>query len=122
MKRALCSLVMMAAMPAWAQQAQQPTVIQNYLQQETGYAPPQTYAAPPQAYAPPPSLQPQPNVVQRYLQQEAGYAPVPVQPQPVPQLNYPYNTAYDPAPQAYVPPASSSESNEINGGVRGMNF
>ena len=114
MKRALCSLVMMVAMPAAAQQVQQPTVIQNYLQQETGYAPPQTYAAPP------PTLQPQPNVVQRYLQQEAGY--VPVQPQPAAQPNYPYNTAYDQAPQAYVPPASSSNSNEINGGVRGMNF
>ena len=145
MRRAFCSLIVLASTPVFAQQTLSP--IQQFIQNEAGY-PPQAYvppASPPvqsvptypaqQAYVPPsaPVYPAQPIYpVQQYLQSESGYAPPP-QPQPAypQQPTYPAQQAYVPpqqvyrAPQPYVPPVpvpNTGESNQINSGVRGMNF
>jgi S-DNA-T family DNA segregation ATPase FtsK/SpoIIIE len=147
MRRTVCSLIVLASTPVFAQQTLSP--IQQFMQNEAGY-PPQAYVPPApqpvqpapsypqqQAYAPPPAYAaptypPQPIYpVQQYLQSESGYAPPQPQPAYPPQPTYPAQQAYVPpqqvyrAPQAYVPPAplpNTGDGGQINSGVRGMNF
>lgn len=89
--------------------------MQQYLQNEAGYAP----TAQPQPATPvyPEAAAPGLSPVQQYLQNEAGYAPV--APVAVPVAPSPYAVAQTPQP---VPEAAHAGENQINSGLSGMNF
>jgi hypothetical protein len=59
--------------------------------------------------------------VQQYLYYDTGYAPYAQPPQPQPEPESAYDTAYAPADEAEED-SYYEEREHLNGGVRGMNF
>lgn len=109
MKKIATVVLILLAFPAVAQEAMSP--LQQYLYNESGYAPPPQSAQPqpqPQAVvaanpAPYPPAVPQPlNGLQQYLYNESGYAP----PQPAPAQQpeaVAVNSYYPPQPEYDAP-------------------